>query len=245
MIPLPLRHTCTFLLAGLVLVLSAGPAIAQDDPSRQTREVASFTGIGFSVPGTVHLRQGEPQSVEVEGPAKVLDRLETVVEDGTLHVRSEEERSWLDWFGSDVDERIDVYVTAPTIERLSVAGSGDIVGETPIQSASLRLENAGSGGFDLAVDADEVRLSIAGSGDTRLRGRGGDLSVDIAGSGDVEAADLEAAAVDVRIAGSGNVRVHATNRISAQIMGSGDVRYRGQPEIDSSVLGSGGVRPLE
>lgn len=242
-----LRYARVFLLALLLVAIGTVPSAAQNDSVRQAREVASFTGIGFSVPGTVHLRQGEPQSVEVEGSEAVLDQLETVVEDGTLHIRSEDEGSWNGWFGGggDLDERIDVYVTAPTIETLSIAGSGDIVGETTITSSSLQLRNAGSGRFDLEVNTDETSIDIAGSGSTRLRGRAGDFAVKIAGSGDVEAADLESATVDVSIAGSGDVRVHATDRISAQIMGSGDVQYRGRPEVDSSILGSGEVRPLE
>jgi len=230
-----------------VLLGGCAPATAQD-AVREARTVEAFTEIGFSVPGTVYLRQGASRSVEVVGPEKVLARLETVVEGETLHIRNEnEDTNWLDWFGGSdkADARVEVYVTAPTINGLSIAGSGDIVGETPITSGTLELQNAGSGGFDLEVDADELSLSIAGSGDTQLRGRGGTLTVEIAGSGDVEASALESATVDVSIAGSGDVRVHATDRISAEIMGAGDVQYRGDPAIDSSILGSGAVRPLK
>lgn len=239
------RLAC-FVLVVSVLLVPVMPAQAQDTV-RRTPDVASFTEVGFSVPGTVHLRQGEPQSVEVEGPAEVLDRLEIVVEGGTLEIRSETEGSWLDWFGGDDDleGRVEVYVTAPTIEGLSVAGSGTIVSETPIQNPSLELRNAGSGGFDLEVDTDDLEIQIAGSGTTRLRGRADAFSAEIAGSGDVEGEELRTGIAEASIAGSGDVRLHVTDRLSVQIMGSGNVRYHGDPSVDTSILGSGVVEPIE
>ncbi|MFP4227752.1 MAG: head GIN domain-containing protein [Salinivenus sp.] len=242
-----LRRVGCLLLMGLLVVSWRG-AVAQDEPTRETREVAAFTEIGFSVPGTVHLRQGEPQSVEVEGPQEVLDQLEVVVEEQTLHIRSEGSGSWLRWiFGTSdrLETPVDVYVTVPTIEGLSVAGSGDIVGETPLQSSSLTLRNAGAGGFDLDLDTDEVELQGAGAGTTRLRGRTERFSAEVAGAGDVEAAELRTTTADVSVAGAGSLRLHVTDRLSAQVMGAGNVRYHGDPDVERNVMGGGTVEAIE
>lgn len=235
----------------LLMVLLVGPwrgAIAQDDPIRQTKEVASFTEIGFSVPGTVHLRQGEPHSVEVEGPQDVLDQLEVSVDGETLHIRAEGSGSWLWWiFGESnrLETPVDVYVTAPTIERLNVAGAGDIVGETPLQASSLTLRMAGAGGFDLDLDTDEVDLQVAGAGTTRLRGRAERLSAEVAGAGDLEATELKTTTADVTIAGAGGAHLYVTDRLTAQVMGTGNVRYRGGADVERSIEGAGTVEPIE
>lgn len=242
----------SFLVLCLLFVgMLAAPvrsAEAQEETVRQTKEVGAFVEVAFAVPGTVHLRQGEPQSVEVEGSDATLDEVEVEVEEETLHIRTEGSGSWLSLFGIGADDpegRVDVYVTVPTIEGLSIAGAGDIVGETLIRSDGLVLRNAGSGRFDLDVEADEVEVQIAGSGTTRLRGRTERVVAEIAGPGDMEAEEVETASAEVSIAGAGNVYLTVTDRLSAQVMGSGHVRYRGAPSVDTDVVGSGTVEAIE
>jgi hypothetical protein len=238
------------LVIGLVATsLLAPPATAQET-TRQTREVGSFTEVAFAVPGTLHLRQGEPQSVELEGPSEVLDRIETVIEGRTLKVRSEDSgsSSLFDWLmgGNDNDlDPIDVYVTIPTVEGFSVAGSGDLIAETPIEGDDLDIQIAGSGNIEAELRGTRLSLNIAGSGDMTLRGQADDATIEIAGSGDVQAADLQVATADVSTAGSGDVEIHVTDRLSASIVGSGDVSYRGQPEVEANVVGSGDVESME
>jgi len=106
------------------------PAHAQDRVS-QTRSVAAFTDVTFAVPGTLRVRQGPSQSVELEGPEETLDRIDTVVEDGRLEVRTPEEggvSGLLDWLiGDDGPDTapVDVYVTVPTVDR-EIDGSGSV-----------------------------------------------------------------------------------------------------------------------
>lgn len=241
--PLPSPFLRTALLVPLVLA-SAHSALAQDR-TRQARSVDAFTGVEFKVPGTLHLRQGDARSVEVEAPQTVLDRLETVVDDGALEIRSEDD-DLFDWFGEDdLDgDELDVYVTAPTIETIGLAGSGRIVGETRIEGPSLSLNVAGSGNLNLELATKRLDVHIAGSGDCTLRGQTDALTTNTAGSGDVRAAELAVRTADVRIAGSGDAELHVTDRLEAQILGSGDVHYRGRPSIELNSLGSGEVQPL-
>lgn len=232
------------LLVAVLGLTIAVPATGQDRV-RETREVSAFTKIALNIPGTLHLRQGDAQSVEVEATRWVLEHLETVVEDGRLKIR-DESNFFENMFGDDGEGgEIDVYVTASTIETVSIAGAGAVVGETPIESASLALENAGSGSVDLEVSTSDLRTSIAGSGTIRVRGTADEVNVRIAGSGTIDGLDLTTATADIQVAGSGDTRLHVTDRLSAQIMGAGDVEYRGSPSIDKSILGSGDVRSVE
>lgn len=65
----------------------------------------------------------------------------------------------------------------------------------------------------------------------------------IAGSGSVLADRIEAETVKVRIAGSGDAKVHATKSLDVSIAGSGDVSYKGNPtKITQDIAGSGKVR---
>ena len=233
------------LLVGL-LALPAHLASAQDRV-RETRSVASFTEIEYALPGTLHLRQGDTQSVEIDAPEAVLDKIETTVDGGSLEISDGNGSGFFDRFfgdgGLDTDD-IDVYVTAPTINAVTLAGSGRVVGETRLTSASFSLSVAGSGDMTLDLDAEDLTVRVAGSGECTLQGQANTLDVNIAGSGDLRAADLETKRADVRIAGSGDAELNVADRLTAEIIGSGNVRYRGRPTVDTTTLGSGAVRSM-
>ena len=108
-----------------LLALPAHLASAQDR-DRESRSVDSFTKIEYAIPGTLHLRQGEAPSVEIDAPQAVLDDVETTVDGETLEISDGDESGFLGrLFGDDgLDtDRVDVYVTAPTIKDVTLAGS--------------------------------------------------------------------------------------------------------------------------
>lgn len=236
----------TALLVGLfALPVHFAPG---QDRVRESRSVASFTEIEYGIPGTLHLRQGDDSSVEIDAPQKVLDKVETTVDGKTLEISDGEDSGLFDrWFGGDgLDtDQIDVYVTAPTIRHLALAGSGRVMGETRVTSESLSLTVAGSGDMDLDLDAKALSVRVAGSGTCTLRGQTNTLEVNIAGSGDLRAGNLETQRAEVRIAGSGNTELTVADHLSAKIFGSGDVRYRGRPTVETNTFGSGEVQPIE
>lgn len=242
----PVRVLRTALLIGLFAIpVHLAPA---QDRVREVRSVASFTEIEYGIPGTLHLRQGDDSSVEIEAPQKVLDKVKTTVDGETLKISDGEDSGLLDQFfggdGLDTDQ-IDVYVTASTLRHLTLAGSGRVVGESRVTSESLSLTVAGSGDMDLDLNAEELSVRVAGSGTCTLQGEVSSLNVDLAGSGDLRAAALSMQRAEVRIAGSGSTELTVADRLSAKIFGSGDVRYRGRPTVETSTFGSGEVKPLE
>ncbi len=242
----PARSLWVALLAVLV-VLPIHLASAQDR-ARESRSVATFTGVEYAIPGTLHLRQGDDRSVEVAAPQEVLDEIETTVDGEVLEISNGDDSGLLDQlFGTDgLDtDRIDVHVTAPTLNELNVAGTGRAVAETTIEGDALSLNLAGSGGLDLEVETNELSLQVAGSGTGTVRGQTRALDLNIAGSGDLQGTSLMAQRADVEIAGSGDAELNVTDHLSAQIFGSGDVRYRGDPTVETSMFGSGEVTPIE
>ena len=231
-------------LAVLVVGIQEIPVTQAQE--RATYDVGEFTQISVATAGTLYVRQGDAESLEIEAQPDVLERIDVSVENGELQVRDERDSGWLSWlFGASEREAIDVYVTAPTIENISFAGSGDIIGETPIQGESLELEVAGSGTADLDLEVEHLRVRMAGSGTFHLRGIANETETEIAGSGTIYAEDLESHRSSVNIAGSGDAHVHAHDHLSATIMGSGDVLHRGNPDIETNIQGSGEVRTLE
>jgi hypothetical protein len=207
---LALRRTAVL----TALLLAAFAAHAQ---ARENRPVTDFTEVGVSAPIDVHVTQGDAHALVLEGDPEVLARIETVVENGRLKIRTVKGLQ-----GWNAHRKITARVTARRIEALAVAGSGDISAPS--------------------ITGEALKVSIAGSGDIRVGGKVGGLTASIAGSGDIRASELEAQNVKVTIAGSGDATVRARQALSVNVSGSGDVRYYGDPTVEKAIMGSGSVR---
>lgn len=241
----------------LGFLLSTSFAFAQ---TRETRKVENFTKISFRFPGKLYLRQGSPQKVELEGNKDILKEVETEVDGSRLVIGKE--GKWLDWKWDD-DDKINVYITVPNIEALSVSGSGDLIAETKITTGDLDLNVSGSGSLQADINASgNVEADVSGSGDIDLKGKCKDFDSDVSGSGDVVlaltvdgeatfgvsgsgkiSASGSAQNVKTTISGSGKVLAAdlETNRCEVRISGSGDVEINVKNELDAVISGSGSV----
>lgn len=232
-----IRYFFPLVVLGLLLV---NPLLAENED----RDVPSFSEIGLRIPGKLYLKQGNTQSVKIEAKSSTLEEIITEVKDRQLTIRFKS-KNYV--FKSFTPGKIDIYITVPEVDGLSISGSGDIIAEDEISSRILDLAVSGSGDILLEdLKADRVKSSISGSGDIIIKdgGEATDFSASVSGSGDVKAGGFEAKDVVVRIAGSGNCTITANRSLKARVAGSGNVYYNGNPSIDSSVAGSGKVTKM-
>lgn len=240
----------------LLVLLTVAFASAQ----RQEKKFDSFSRISFRTAGKLYIRQGSPQKFEIEGDRDYIEELDIRVEGDRLVIGRD---NWKGWNWRDDDDRVTVYVTMPTIEGLSVSGSGDLIGETKITAQRLNLAVSGSG--SLTIDADvsgDVDADLSGSGRIDLKGKCRDFETHVSGSGRIELDVAIAERATFGVSGSGKVRatgtaqeakatisgsgqVLAANLVvdvcDVRISGSGDVEINVNKELDANISGSGTV----
>ncbi len=245
------------LALGIALVALTIGAEAQ---TRETREVSSFTKLSYRVPGKLYLKQGSPQKVELEGSRDVLKEIETEVSGGKLIIGKE--NRWGDWGWSNKDQ-VTVYVTMPTIEGVSVSGSGNLICEEKINTGDLDLSVSGSGSLRLAFNATgDVEADVSGSGDMDLKGSCRNFDSDVSGSGRVFVSASIQEMADFGISGSGKIQAQgtckavkagisgagrinagdlATEKCDVRISGSGDLEINVKEELEATISGSGTI----
>ena len=229
-------------IASFFLILFCSMLVLPALAEKEIRDVSNFSKISLNVSGELHLQQGDRQRVEIVAKSSTLEDIVTEVKGGELVIRFKNRNVFWRTFNPG---KIEIYVSAPEIEGLSVSGSGDIIADEQINSRRMSLAVSGSGKIRLDdLRTDRVKASISGSGNL-LIGSGGmaeDFDARISGSGSVKAEDFEAKNVEVHVSGSGNCSIHAVETLKARVAGSGSVYYSGNPQVDSSVSGSGRVR---
>lgn len=243
----------------LVLLITVAFASAQN---KEEKKFPSFTRIAFRTGGKLYLRQGSPQKVEFVGDREDIEELDPRVENDRLVIGKDGWNSW-SWGFSNNEPRVDVYVTMPDIEGLSVSGSGDLVGENKITARGLDLNVSGSGSLVIEADASgDVGADVSGSGRIEVKGKCRDFQSKVSGSGrvklDVTIAEraefgvsgsgkiqATGSARDVRVSVSGSGEILAANLTTdscdIRISGSGDVEINVNKELDATISGSGTV----
>ena len=191
---------------------SLGPIVTE------IRDVDDFHSIVLKGIGNIFLTQGSTKSLSIETNEELLIRLETTVSNETLTVDLSEK----DCIIRDID-KLDIFITIPNIESLSVGGVGNITAQND---------------FDL----ESLNISLDGVGNATLRGKTDFLETSSSGVGNIHAFDMTAEKCNIVITGVGNVEVTVTSELDVNINGSGNVFYKGNPTVTVDISGSGNVR---
>lgn len=203
------------------------------------RNVGNFKGVASHGSYDVYVSSG-PISVRVEGDDNLLPYIETRVDGGTLNIDTRQGY----WLSSNAE--IKVYVSAPDFSSIQSYGSGNIISQSKITGASqLKLGITGSADIVMEVDAPEIIAVIDGSGNIKLKGETKAFTGKVLGSGNVRAMELKAEDGTIRIMGSGDAELFATNTLDVDVTGSGSVRYKGEAKTNSSIAGSGSLTHVQ
>lgn len=209
---------------------------------REVRKVSDFTGIGLQISADIYLSQASDYKVEIEADADYLENIETVVEGDMLKIKTKSHFNF-----SFHDKKVKIYISMPTINKLNISGSGDIIAQTPIKTENLESKISGSGNVKIEnLSVKSLNLSISGSGDINIAGTdvAESASYSISGSGDIDNQNLQCKKVEIQVSGSGDIRVWAVDELNARVSGSGDVYYKGRPMVDAKTSGSGGIHHI-
>jgi len=203
----------------------------------KTRTVSNYDKIGIAGSFDVKLFKGKEGEITIKADENLMEYIITEVKNGDLKIKTKK--------GYNIKGSKTIIIKVPfnDISAVSLAGSGDIYSDDIIDSHDLKLSIAGSGNLDLNVSTKNLISSIAGSGNMNLKGDSKEFTCSIAGSGNINSYNMKAAIAIVKIAGSGNAKVHATKEIHANTAGSGDIYYSGNPSIEkTSSVGSGSIK---
>ena len=225
------------LLAGFVLLLNScdhyHDCIRGNGPNiREDRNVTGFDRIYNGINANVHITQGEPYEVIIEGREDIVDEIRTIVDGEELSIES---RHCVKGGG------VDIFIIMPAIRSVANSGSGDIFSDNIWEGDDLDMSITGSGDIKADLEVDNLEYKITGSGNIRLTGNCIFQDIRISGSGRVNSFGLMSEETYVSISGSGRCEVTVEEELDVKISGSGSVFYRGNPSVSSSISGSGRV----
>lgn len=186
----------------------------------------------------VTLVAGTEGNLTIEGESNLLEHVITEVEGDRLVIKTRNKQNLKTSWGKDIK----ILVPFEDLSKVTLSGSGEIIGKDLIKADNFEVSVSGSGDVDLEVEARKTESRVTGSGDLVLKGSTRDHNASVTGSGDLEAGRFTADNVDAKVTGSGDIRIGCEKSIRARVTGSGDIEYVGNPDKqDTKVSGSGDI----
>lgn len=213
----------------------SGNVISQD------RDVSGFSSVQSSGSFDVYLSSGTAQAVRVEAEDNLQSYIETTLDGNELEIDTK------DGYRLRPNKPVKIFITSPDFTKVRLSGAGDIVSQNRIVGKEkIELGVSGSGNIKVDLDAPAVDAEMSGSGNINLSGMAKRFDCGLSGSGNISATDLKTEEASIRISGSGNADVFASEKLNVKVTGSGDVRYKGgAQQVSSNITGSGSVKKMD
>ncbi|MBU1075187.1 DUF2807 domain-containing protein [Patescibacteria group bacterium] len=204
----------------------------------ENREISNFNQVQISGTGVLNIVQSGEESLEVEAEDNVMEYIETVVENNTLMLRLK--NPWFFWTIWPT-RKITYNLTVDDLKHVGISGSGEI-NSISLEADDFAIQISGSGKADMVLDVENLDINISGSGEFLLSGEATDQDIIISGSGDYNAKNLVSKTASIKVSGSGEGVLNASEELDITISGSGEVQYIGSPNLSQSISGSGKIK---
>lgn len=230
-----------FVLAGLFIVLftqqSCRVVNGNHNVVSETRSIGSFSELSLSGFSNVYLTQGNATEFKIIGESNIINYIRVRVEGDRLIIGTKS------GVNLNTHEPVNIYITTPDIEKISVSGAGDVISQNKwTLDKGIELHSSGAGKIKAELNSPDVDIRVSGAGDVILSGETKDLKISISGAGKVKAENLKSENAEVRVSGAGDANVFASVYLDARVSGAGKINYWGNPQkVDSHESGAGDI----
>ena len=222
----------------IITVYSRG-SFAEGNGNIVTRDidVAAFKEFSMILPATVNYKVADNYSCRVTLDENLFEWIDIYQIDDCLKVEMVKTFQQADVRPT----KFLIELTAPTLEEISVLGSGDFNFVTPFEAKELNIKLTGSGDvvFEKTANIHAFDTDIAGSGSLLSKELLADhMDISIAGSGDVMIKDGKVKKANLSVAGSGSIEARCQmESMDYSVAGTGSISYPGDVKAVGTVVG--------
>ncbi len=216
------------MLMAVAIIMPAGTLMAQDNISKEVREVGEFTAIDAGGAFDIFLSQADVTKVLIETEKGNIDKVITKVHNGTLEISSK---------GIKNSDKLTVYITTPDIERIDIHGAASLEGLTSLQGDYLKIKASGASDSRLEVYYTSLTTDVSGAASLTLSGEVPRHTANISGAGSLSASKLVTQVTKANASGAGSASINATNEVISNTKGAGSIDLISKPETLTIISG--------
>ncbi len=237
-----MKTTTFFKLIAMLLTLpfvfsscSEREDIGPYQAGNRTFNLSGFDKLQMGDAFRIQVRQGGEFSLRATGDRRNLDDLDVYVSNGQLVARYRRPRG-----NRQYETEFEIVMPTLTAADFSAASRSTITG---FSSEELVVTLSGASRANVDARADRGQINLSGASKMTLSGNFKRLIAGASGASELQAFDAPADEADANASGASELRITATNRLSATASGASNIRYRGNPvRLQMNATGASSIR---
>lgn len=227
--------TVKFVFTWVLLVTSFAVMAQRDkDWNSKTYPLKEFKDLYLEGGYHVYLVQGNEYSLTVKASDdNVFDYLDVKNNEQLLSLKISRNNLNLD--------RINLYITFKDLEGIHIQGGVNVYTDGYLDLHQISMHISGGAKMEMKLKADNIDITGEGGLYYQLMGVAGNLNIRLSGAGHVDASEMKAKNVDIRVEGVATGSVYATEQLNASIQGVGKITYKGNPKVSRHIDGLGSI----
>ncbi|MFN6374991.1 MAG: head GIN domain-containing protein [Chitinophagia bacterium] len=227
-----------FIIAGLLS--RSQDKILLQDPNAVIRDISNFNSLIIRGPFKVYYSSSSENRVAVSAnTTDARDNIVTKVSGSVLNISLES--SGIKWWGRDHEFKI--YISSPTLNRISATGAVDIVLVDLLKADALELDFTGASDLVGKIQCNTLNLSCTGASDIEMNGKANSITARLTGASSLKASAFTVKSADLSATGASNIKIGITEHIKANATGASNITYFGNPKhIEHKATGASSVK---
>jgi len=210
------------------------------DPNAVIRDLSDFHSLVIRGPFKVYFSSSKEHAVAVSAiTTDARDRIVTKVSGSVLNINLES--NGINWLGKNQEFKI--YISAPTLKRISASGAVDVVLVDILKGDDLELEFTGASDLVGKIECNTMNLTCTGASDIEMNGKSVSLNARLTGASNLKAAAFSVKQAELSATGASNIKIGVTEHIKANATGASNITYYGDPKhLENRATGASSVK---
>ncbi|MCK9167239.1 MAG: DUF2807 domain-containing protein [Bacteroidales bacterium] len=177
----------------------------------------TFTEIEIGGILNVRLIQGDEHAIQIETDENLQDKVITNVKNNRLEIHTE---------NIEKATKLEITIICPTVTKIIASGASNIDSESIFPVEKLALEFTGAAEGNLKIEASQsIDALISGACTLKLEGKTPQLDAVISGASKLNATEMSANVVTLKVSGASKATAYATEKGEAIISGISDAEF--------------------
>ncbi|MEY3645270.1 MAG: hypothetical protein RLZZ207_1968 [Bacteroidota bacterium] len=224
-----MKTRLNFSIIPLLLLLfscESSNSYSSENEIQEKKALSGVTRLQLDGVFNLTLTQSDEESIEVEGPSSLIDKL-IIDQEGDLLLLKMEKIGGFNFNQGDFKIRISL----KDLKELNYDGVGNVKTNGLFKVGDLKLGGNGVGNIELELEAKEIDADLDMVGNINLRGNAYRAIFKNNGVGNLDASQLIVENMEVNSSGIGKVEIYCEGDLSLVVDGIGKVSYSGNPRI--------------
>ncbi len=213
--------------------LSKEPLAGSGKITTETRETMPFMDIEVIGNLEVRLKQGDSLDITVEADDKLLEFIDTRIEDNKLRIGLTSRVR--------ADSQIIVNITLSDLSRLRASSNATIVTSDQLTGRYLEIELSSGAQSTLDLNFEKVNIALSSGAEATLYGEANKLFVESSTGSDLDARYFKVSNCDITTRSGSESKVYVTDFLKATARSGSSIYFRGEPSRREWFTSGGGT----